>query len=104
MEALKKTEILNELFSLYQNLLTDKQVEYFIMYYHLDYSLQEIAENFSISRNAIHDQLKKTEEHLYNYEQKLKLSELKIKRNELINKYFETNDLNYLEQLRKLDE
>ncbi len=104
MELFKKTERLNELFGLYQNLLTDKQVEYFKMYYHLDYSLQEIAENYNVSRNAIHDQLKKTEEHLYNYEGKLKLSEIKNKRINLINKYIKTNDLKYLEELRKLDE
>lgn len=104
MKLLEKTEKLNELFSLYQGLLTEKQVTYFEMYYHLDYSLQEIASNFLVSRNAIHDQLKKTEEHLLNYEKILKLSENKNKRNKLLNKYLETNDLKYLKDLRKLDE
>lgn len=104
MEILKKTEKLNELFSLYQSLLTEKQVDYFNMYYQLDYSLQEIADNYQVSRNAIFDQLKKVEEHLYNYENKLKLNELKNKRNDLLDKYIESKDLIYLEELRKLDE
>ncbi|HHW79701.1 MAG TPA: hypothetical protein GX742_02735 [Acholeplasmataceae bacterium] len=101
---LKKTEKLNELFSLYQSLLTEKQVDYFNMYYQLDYSLQEIADNYQVSRNAIFDQLKKVEEHLYNYENKLKLNELKNKRNDLLDKYIESKNLIYLEELRKLDE
>jgi len=104
MEILKKTEKLNELFSLYQSLLTEKQVDYFNMYYQLDYSLQEIADNYQVSRNAIFDQLKKVEEHLYNYENKLKLNELKNKRNDLLDKYIESKNLIYLEELRKLDE
>ena len=104
MDNLNKIEELNELFSLYQELLTEKQVEYFKMYYHFDYSLQEIADNFDVSRNAIYDQIKKTEEHLYNYEEKLKLVELRNKRIELLNKYFETKTIKYLEELRKLDE
>lgn len=104
MENLNKIEELNELFSVYLKLLTDKQVQYFKMYYYLDYSLQEIADNYGVSRNAIHDQLKKTEEHLYNYEEKLELVKYRNKRLELINEFFESEDITYLKELRKLDE
>ena len=45
------------LFDTYKELLTDKQQEYFILYYYEDYTLKEIAENKNISRNAVFDQL-----------------------------------------------
>lgn len=104
MEQLAKTEHLNQLFSFYGKLLTEKQQNYFTSYYHNDLSLQEIASNYGVSRNAIHDQLKKVENHLLDFEAKLKLYELSIKRNELLNKLENTQDLNLIDKLRKLDE
>ncbi|MBU1094256.1 MAG: hypothetical protein KKH01_07325 [Firmicutes bacterium] len=104
MESLEKKEQLNQLFDLYSALLTEKQVLYFEHYYHEDYSLQEIAELYQVSRNAVYDHLKKVEEHLYHYEEKLKLFELKEIRLNLIEKAIKDNDLSLLEQLRKLDE
>ncbi len=61
------------LFEYYKELLTDKQVETFICYYNEDYSLAEIAEEFSVSRNAVWDTLKKVVSLLDYYEDKLKL-------------------------------
>ena len=51
MEALDKKEQLNQLFDLYQPLLTDKQSLYFELYYKEDYSLQEISELYQLSRS-----------------------------------------------------
>lgn len=104
METLDKKEYLNQLFDLYEPLLTDKQRLYFEHYYKEDYSLQEISELYQVSRNAIFDHLKKVEEHLIDFEKKLKLLELKNKRLELIKKIEETKNLNLVEELRKLDE
>jgi predicted DNA-binding protein YlxM (UPF0122 family) len=104
METLDKKEYLNQLFDLYEPLLTDKQRLYFEHYYKEDYSLQEISELYQVSRNAFFDHLKKVEEHLIDFEKKLKLLELKNKRLELIKKIEETKDLNLVEELRKLDE
>lgn len=104
MKQLEKTEKLNELFIAYQNLFTDKQIEYFKMYYELDYSFQEIADIFKVSRNAIYDQLKKVEENLIIYEEKLKLVQQRKKRIELLNKYFNTKDEKYLLMLQRMDE
>ncbi len=59
------------LFDYYEKLLTDKQKEYFKMSYFLDYTLQEIALEFNISRNAVFDQIKKTISLLDFYEEKL---------------------------------
>ncbi|MBU1144046.1 MAG: hypothetical protein KKH92_10450 [Firmicutes bacterium] len=104
MEALVKKEQLNQLFDLYGSLLTEKQRLYFELYYHEDYSLQEISEIYTVSRNAIFDHLKKVEEHLNLYEEKLQLLSLQTKRKLLIEKAIETKDLSLLEELRKLDE
>ena len=66
---------LTRLFDYYGELLTDKQREYFIYYYMENLSLSEISENYNISRNAVHKQIKDAENKLLFYEEKLKLSE-----------------------------
>lgn len=104
MESLEKKEQLNQLFEIYSSLLTEKQVLYFDHYYREDYSLQEIAELYQVSRNAVYDQLKKVEDHLYDYEKKLKLFELREIRLKLIDQAKKNNDISLLEQIRKLDE
>ncbi|WP_162150713.1 YlxM family DNA-binding protein [Acholeplasma equifetale] len=104
MEQIEKNAYLNILFSFYGNLLTDKQRSYFEMYYFEDLSLQEIADELNVSRNAVHDQLKNVEKHLLEFESKLNLYKQYQKRQEIIKKIEETKDLTYLEELRKLDE
>jgi len=104
MEALDKKEQLNQLFDLYQVLLTDKQKLYFELYYKEDYSLQEISELYQLSRNAVFDHLKKVEEHLYVYEEKLNLFKLQQERLRLIDQGLSESDLSILKALRKLDE
>lgn len=104
METLEKKEQLNELFDLYQALLTDKQVEYFKYYYQEDYSLQEISELLHVSRNAIFDQLKKVEAHLFSYEEKLKLLEKKQKRLDIMDQLTCETYKQLIDELRKLDE
>ncbi len=104
METLEKKEQLNELFDIYQSLLTDKQVEYFRYYYQDDYSLQEISDILKVSRNAIFDQLKKVEAHLFSYEEKLNILKRKQKRLEILDQLDESGDLKLIDQLRKLDE
>ncbi len=64
----------NELYDLYGDLLTDKQKEYFENYYFNNLSLSEMAENYNVSRNAIHKQLKIVVEKLEDYEDKLQLN------------------------------
>ena len=64
-----------KLYDIYHNLLTDKQKMYFEDYYYADLSLSEIADNYGVSRNAVHDQIKRTVNELEIYENKLKLKE-----------------------------
>ena len=73
MEALDKTERMNELLDAYGSLLTDKQLDILKLYYEEDFSLSEIAELQQISRAAVSDHLKRSEKVLDEYEAKLKI-------------------------------
>ena len=57
----EKTLQMTLLFDVYGDLLTDKQREYFDLYYNEDYSLSEIAENAGITRQGAHDILLRAE-------------------------------------------
>lgn len=73
MFMLEKTTRINMLYDFYHQLLTKKQMEYMELYYREDYSLAEIANHNNVSRQAVHDTIKRTEQHLEMYEKKLKL-------------------------------
>ena len=70
---MEKVVYLIDLFDIYGELFTDKQKLYFVDYYFNNFTLQEISENYGITRNAIHKSLKETEEKLLYYEEKLKI-------------------------------
>lgn len=82
MDISNREEII-ELYDLYGGLLTDKQRLYFEDYYYMDLSITEIAQNYSISRNGVFDQLKRTTKLLEEYENILKLKN-KFKKIELL--------------------
>jgi predicted DNA-binding protein YlxM (UPF0122 family) len=71
--ALEKTTRINFLFDFYQSLLTDKQRLYMQLYYLEDLSLGEIAGEYSVSRQAVYDNIRRTEAMLEDYEMKLNL-------------------------------
>ncbi|MCZ2258814.1 putative DNA-binding protein [Sporosarcina sp. G11-34] len=71
--ALIKTTRINFLFDFYQSLLTDKQRMYMNLYYLEDLSLGEIAGEFGVSRQAVYDNVRRTEAMLEDYEVKLNL-------------------------------
>ena len=62
-----------ELFDYYGDLFTDKQKEYFVDYYFNNLTLQEIAINNDVSRNAVHKNIKDITKKLDYYESKLNL-------------------------------
>jgi uncharacterized protein len=70
---LEKTTRMNYLYDFYQSLLTPKQRSYMSLYYLDDFSLGEIAEEYDISRQAVYDNIKRTEAMLEEYEEKLLL-------------------------------
>lgn len=70
---LAKREYLIMLKDFYASLLTDKQQYVLELYYEHDLSLSEIAEEMGISRQAVHDLIKRAEGLLNDYEEKLKL-------------------------------
>ena len=71
----KKVIRVGKLFSFYGSLLTDRQQEFVELYYYHDLSLGEIAEEKEISRQAVFDNLKRSEEALENYEDELGMTE-----------------------------
>ena len=68
----KKVEI-SILIEIYGNLLTEKQFDYINDYYNNDLSLAELAENYGITRQAARDNIKKGENKLFEYEEKLQI-------------------------------
>jgi uncharacterized protein len=81
---LEKTTRINALYDFYQQLLTDKQRNYMEMYYVEDFSLGEISETSNVSRQAIYDNIRRTEQMLEEYEEKLCLYQKFLKRQSLL--------------------
>lgn len=61
------------LYDFYGQLLTKRQREVMELYHEENLSLSEIADEFSISRQGVHDTLKNAEKALHKYEEKLGL-------------------------------
>lgn len=104
---LEKTNRMNYLYDFYQSLLTPKQQSYMSLYYLDDYSLGEIAEEYHVSRQAVYDNIKRTEAMLEEYEEKLLLFHKFQERNKLLVKLKDSlsddTQLELVAQLEKLD-
>ncbi len=72
------------LYDFYGALLTEKQRQVMALYHEENLSLSEIAGEFNISRQAVHDTLKKAELALEDYEKKLNLIDKLVKTEEAI--------------------
>ena len=98
------------LYDFYGELLTDHQKNIYEQVVMEDLSLSEIAANQGISRQGVHDLVKRCEKILEDYEKKLHLVEkfLSIGKNireieTLLNQYDEENESNVIiTQVRKL--
>ena len=86
------------LFDYYGELFTDKQKEYFTDYYFNNLTLQEIADNNNVSRNAVHKNIKEILAKLDYYEEKLNLYSNKQK----IEKILEDVDVDIKEKIEEL--
>lgn len=96
---MKDQILLVDLYDCYHELLTEKQQIYFEDYYFENLSLAEMAENYKISRNAIHKSLKEVEIKLHFYEEKLKIN---VRNHQIERLITETKDLKIKEQLNQL--
>lgn len=87
------------LYDIYNSLLTEKQKLYFEDYYFNNLSLSEMSENYEVSRNAIHKQIKEVNNKLEDFEKKLQLKEKDKRIKKLINKI---EDSKIKEELEKI--
>lgn len=71
---LEKLACINMLYDFYGQLLTDRQKTFIELYYCQNLSLGEIAEEFNVTRQAVYDTLKRAEQLLIEYEEKLGLA------------------------------
>lgn len=71
MENLKEIVLFGDLFELYGKLLPKSQIEVGNLYFNENLTISEIADNLSITRQAVYDSLKKTEAKLLDFEDKV---------------------------------
>ena len=102
MTDLEKKNYYNILFGYYGTLLTEKQQALFEEYYGEDFSLSEIASEYNISRNAVHDTIKKVLSSLDEFEEKLGLYQKDQKLENILKEY--TDNLECQELIKKIQE
>ena len=76
---MEKNVKVSMLLGIYGKLLTHKQYTLLDDYYNKDFSLSEIAENLQITRQAVRDNLKKGENKLFEFEEKLEIMKTTVK-------------------------
>lgn len=84
---IEKTKRINDLIDFYGKLLTKNQLNILELYYMEDLSLKEISDELNITRNAVHDSLKRSLIILEDYEVKLKLLEKDKLKSELLENF-----------------
>ena len=102
---MEKTNRMNALFEFYSTLLTEKQMNYMELYYADDFSLGEIAEEYEVSRQAVYDNIKRTEKILEEYEKKLHLYSNYVVRQYVQETYPKDSEIKkYIEQIQEIEE
>lgn len=106
---LERTVEVGLLLDCYENLLHERTRQVLKEYFSYDLSLNEIADQHSISKQAVSDQVRRGEEKLHTYEKALGLLEKRQRQEDkiqksldLLEKYEEEKDSTYLEQTKKL--
>lgn len=61
----------DRLYDIYRAVLTEKQAEIMDLFYYDDLTAVEIADNLGISRQAVHDTIKKSEQAIVDWEARL---------------------------------
>ena len=99
---IEKTKRVNDLIDLYGTLLTANQLNILELYYMEDLSLKEISEELNVSRNAVHDSLKRSLLILEGYEEKLELLKKDQIKMELLEKIDELSKEQIKDYVNKL--
>ena len=95
---MEEREYILTLYETYNELLTEKEKNYFEYYYFEDYSMQEIADLYEVSKAYASKYLNQIVSKLENYEFLLELNKKSIKIKELIKEVPE-NIKNKIEEL-----
>ena len=90
MNNIEEFNYINDLYDIYRNLFTDKQILIMDNYYKFNLSLSEISEELKISRSAVLDSINHCKEKLEEYESILKLNE----KHKNIKQILENSDIN----------
>lgn len=91
---MKKVVYYNQLFDAYKKLLKEEEQQIFADYYEEDLSMQEIADNITISKSAVGKKIKNIEQKLDTYEQKLKI----VEKNQILENLLEEKDLDKIKE------
>ena len=95
---------LSTLFDLYGALLTEKQQECLRLHLFEDFSLSEIGEELGISRQAVYDNIHRSEKAMESYEKKLRLAaRYSEERQELAKIYESIRDLRQADNERAVE-
>jgi len=78
-DSMREVTRIGDLYAFYEPLLTERQRQIVELYHFEDMSLAEIGSVLSISRQAVHDQLRRVGEQLEVYEAALHLQEIAAK-------------------------
>ena len=87
------------LYDFYGDLLTDHQKEIYESYVQENLSLGEIADIAGISRQGVHDTIKRCNQLLEGYEQKLKLMERFLKIRDQVTRLKQCSDMNSVHKI-----
>jgi predicted DNA-binding protein YlxM (UPF0122 family) len=71
---MKEREYILSLYEVYKELLSDREKDYFENYYYEDYNLQEIADNYNVSKSYVGKYINEIEDKLKGYEKALKIA------------------------------
>lgn len=106
---MEKFAMVNLLYDFYGQLLTDRQKSFLELYYGQNLSLGEIAAEFDVTRQAVHDTLKRAAQLLEEYEAKLGLVEKflterskLIEAGSLLDEYTATGEAGKMRRAREL--
>ena len=97
------------LFDFYGDLLTEKQREYYDLHFNSDLSLQEIAEQSGVSRQAVWDIIRRAEQSLLEIEDKTMLVSRAVRRRKSLEELEKMisalpDDANKVKMLRIMEE